>query len=250
MARTWLGCTTSVDLAQQQQQHNTTSLHGIKRSFQHSTIDAHDTLVPIGQRQRLKFGDKTSLSASKIFSVNNDSKATVDKTNARQHAPFVPGPSQNPLLSLVHPKYGLPETLVNNLDSLGINSMYPWQSSCLLGHGLLNGSQNLVYTAPTGGGKSLVADILMLKKVIGNPTKKAILVLPYVALVQEKLKWLRRACEGVQKVEPLNQYDSELPKWCRPYCRSLRVAGFFGGSKTRATWADVDIAVCTIEKVS
>ena len=50
----------------------------------------------------------------------------------------------------------------------------------------LLGEKNLVYTAPTGGGKSLVADVLMLKRVLES--KKAILVLPYVALVQEKLK--------------------------------------------------------------
>ena len=45
----------------------------------------------------------------------------------------------------------------------------------------------------------MVADILLLKKVIEQPAKKAILVLPYVALVQEKLKWLRRVVGGVTK---------------------------------------------------
>jgi replicative superfamily II helicase len=44
-----------------------------------------------------------------------------------------------------------------------------------------------VHTAPTGGGKSLVADVLLPKKIIHEPTKKAILVLLYVVLVQEKL---------------------------------------------------------------
>ena len=83
--------------------------------------------------------------------------------------------------------------------SIGVRSIYSWQSSCLLGKGVLTGEHNLVYTAPTGGGKSLVADILLLNKVIEQPAKKAILVLPYVALVQEKLKWLRRVVEGVTK---------------------------------------------------
>jgi len=46
----------------------------------------------------------------------------------------------------------------------------------------LTGERNLVYTAQTGGGKSLIAGILLLKKVIEQPAKKAILVLPYVAL--------------------------------------------------------------------
>lgn len=65
--------------------------------------------------------------------------------------------------------------------------------------GALGGEKNLVYTAPTGGGKSLIADILMLKKVIETPGKKALLVLPYVALVQEKMRWLRKVVEGITK---------------------------------------------------
>lgn len=67
---------------------------------------------------------------------------------------------------------------MKNLTRLGIDSIYPWQSSCLLGRGVLNGKTNLVYSAPTGGGKSLVADVLMLRRVIEDPQKKAILVLP------------------------------------------------------------------------
>ena len=49
----------------------------------------------------------------------------------------------------------------------------------------LTGEQNLIYTAPTGGGKSLVANVLVLESINECPIKKGILVLPYVALVQE-----------------------------------------------------------------
>lgn len=31
---------------------------------------------------------------------------------------------------------------------------------------------------------------------------------------------------------------------------NIRILGFFGGSKLRFTWADMDIAVCTIEKAN
>lgn len=170
------------------------------------------------------------------------------------HAPassVPPGSSQNPLLSLANPKYGLPASLINNFKGLGVNTIYAWQASCLLARGLLTGERHLVYTAPTGGGKSLVADVLLLKRIIENPTRKAILVLPYVALVQEKLKWMRRIVEGVEKVVPKEEEgDSAFPH--RPWKKvqkNIRVTGFFGGSRTTTSWADTDIAICTIEKV-
>jgi DNA polymerase theta len=118
----------------------------------------------------------------------------------------------------------------------------------LLGRGHLTGEKNLLYTAPTGGGKSLVADVLMLKRIIEHPHRKAILVLPYVALVQEKLKWLRRLVLDVDKrVADLDPSTPGQPWKQTP--KAVRVTGFFGGSKSRSTWADTDIAVCTIEKV-
>lgn len=156
-----------------------------------------------------------------------------------------PGPTQNPLLTLSHPHYGLPGRLIQNLQAMGIRSIYPWQSSCLLGRGNLDGKRNLVYTAPTGGGKSLVADVLMFKRVLEG--RKAMLVLPYIALVQEKLKWLRRAVEGVEKSPKDEGSLIHAPSLTD---QAIRLAGFYGGSKTRDHWLDIDIVVCTIEKVS
>jgi len=100
----------------------------------------------------------------------------------------------------------------------------------------------ITFTLSSGGGKSFVADILLLKKVIENPEKKELLVLPYVALVQEKLRWLRKGAVGITKTTPLpfreEQRQSVWPK--RGDEDAVRVVGFFGGSKPRAAWADVD----------
>jgi hypothetical protein len=97
-----------------------------------------------------------------------------------------------------------------------------------------------------------VADILLLKRIIEDPTKKAIVVLPYVALVQEKSKWIRKIVEGVCKnvhaPSPEEPSNGLVAQWRTPKS-AIRVAGFFGGSRARATWADIDVAVCTIEKV-
>src|SRR5690242_10455594 len=112
--------------------------------------------------------------------------------------------------------------------------------------GALSQSKNLVYTAPTGGGKSLVADVVLLKTVIENPSKKALLMLPYVALVQEKTKWLRRPVDGIQRGEGLNGLLQNTSK-ARP---DIALVSFYAGIKNRATWIDCDIAVCTIEKAN
>ena len=245
-----------------QQQHNANPVHDIKRSRNEPDAVppnncAFQNIIPaqeVFKRQRLHAAGKNRIEASKICRLTSGPDISINEQPSivsRQIPALTPGPSQNPLLSLSHPRYSLPERLVGNFASLGINSIYPWQSSCLLGRGLLNGEKNLVYTAPTGGGKSLVADVLMLKRVIEDPTKKAILVLPYVALVQEKLKWLRKAVDGVEKrVSFESQASSQLPAWRRPHNTSVRVVGFFGGSKARASWSDVDVAICTIEKAN
>ncbi|CAK7234675.1 hypothetical protein SEUCBS140593_009022 [Sporothrix eucalyptigena] len=167
-----------------------------------------------------------------------------------------PTPAHDPLLSLAHPRYGLPAQVVANLAGMGIKSIYPWQKQCLLAGNegidgeseLLDGTRSLVYAAPTGGGKSLVADVLTLRRVLdfdGSTWNrpKAVLVLPFVALVQEKVRWLRRVVQGVPAPRGTTQgapIGSD----------GLRVAGFFGGAKIRATWADFDIGVATIEKAN
>ena len=192
---------------------------------------------------------ESRLKASEVRTVGVTLQDGSSEYTQRKTMASTPNSSQNPLLSLKHSRYGLPLALVENFASLGINSIYPWQSSCLLGRGLLTGEKNLVYTAPTGGGKSLVADVLMLKRAIEH--KKAILVLPYVALVQEKLKWLRQAVEGVEKAIPFSgqhQYSVHSRFRTTNDHRPIRVVGYFGGSKARTEWADMDIAVCTIEK--
>ncbi|CAG8957860.1 hypothetical protein HYFRA_00000200 [Hymenoscyphus fraxineus] len=168
----------------------------------------------------------------------------------RRALALTPTPVSNPTLDLAHPAYGLPKQLVANLASMGVKSIYPWQSDCLLKSGALQGKENLVYTAPTGGGKSLVADILMLKKVIENPGRKALLVLPYVALVQEKLRWLRGVVRGLVKVAEEGRGERPSVWRKRGDEEQIRVVGFFGGSKSGVSWGDLDVAVCTIEKAN
>lgn len=90
----------------------------------------------------------------------------------------------------------------------------------------------------------------MLRKVLQNPGQKALLVLPYVALVQEKLRWLRQIVDGITKTPSNSSRIEKVQSWRKRGDEdTLRVVGLFGGSKSKATWVDIDIAVCTIEKV-
>lgn len=193
------------------------------------------------------------LAASRIEYADGSTTRELPSEYSQRHAvAATPTLTVDPLLSLSHPAYQLPRQLVTNFAALGIKTIYPWQKQCLLGPGLLEGEKNLVYSAPTGGGKSLVADVLMLKRVLEDRDAKALLVLPYVALVQEKVRWLRNIVSGIPR-EDMDQQEQEERKtfWTRRADKNtIRVVGFFGGSKIRATWADFDIAVCTIEKVS
>ena len=65
-----------------------------------------------------------------------------------------------------------------------------WQKDCLTKNELKAG-ENFVYILPTSGGKTLIAEILIMKCLLCQK-KNAILVLPYVAIVQEKVSFLLR----------------------------------------------------------
>jgi hypothetical protein len=91
----------------------------------------------------------------------------------------------------------------------------------------------------------------MLKRILSEKGAKALLVLPYVALVQEKVQWLRKVVQGLQKPRwPDQDEDDPANIWRRRADQDvIRVVGFIGGGRVRATWADFDIGVCTMEKV-
>jgi len=80
-------------------------------------------------------------------------------------------------------KYGLPEKVAEVLSESGVKKLYPPQADAVE-KGALDG-KNMVLAVPTASGKTLVAELCMLKSVL-NEKGKCLYIVPLRALASEK----------------------------------------------------------------
>ncbi|XP_064452724.1 DNA polymerase theta isoform X1 [Mirounga angustirostris] len=122
--------------------------------------------------------------------------------------------------------WGLPVAVLEKYHSFGVKKMFEWQAECLLLGQVLEG-KNLVYSAPTSAGKTLVAELLMLKRVL-EMRKKALFILPFVSVAKEKKYYLQSLFQEV----------------------GINVDGYMGSASPTGHFSSLDIAVCTIERAN
>lgn len=123
--------------------------------------------------------------------------------------------------------WNLPQQIEREYKKKGIVEMFEWQVQCLNNPRVLLENKNLVYSAPTSAGKTLVSEILMMKSVLERK-KKALLILPFVSVVREKMFYLQDLLTS----------------------SGIRVDGFFGGYSPPGGFEGTQLAICTIEKAN
>ncbi|XP_030902646.2 helicase POLQ-like isoform X4 [Melopsittacus undulatus] len=95
----------------------------------------------------------------------------------------------------IGPFYGLPSKVKDLFRQFrGIEMLYEWQHDCLMLESLQQ-RRNLIYSLPTSGGKTLVAEIIILQELLCRQ-KDVLMILPFVAIVQEKLHMIGEGSRG------------------------------------------------------
>ena len=162
----------------------------------------------------MRSSGKAPLAASAPASANSQLAASA--------AAPKPAPALHPLSA-----YGLLPSILEAYAARGITSLFGWQAAALATPGVLEEALNLLYTAPTSGGKTVVAEVLALRRLQeGGAHAKALFVLPFRAIVAEKHADFKRLLKG----------------------SGINVAEYSGPVGALPVPRRTNLAVCTIEK--
>lgn len=110
--------------------------------------------------------------------------------------------------------YGIPEKYVQRLEKDNIKELYKPQAD-VIKEGLFK--RNLVLSLPTASGKTLIAAICMLHKLLDKRGVKVVYIAPLVALANEKYEYFKKFLDGDFKVAiSVGDFDS-ADSWLADY---------------------------------
>ncbi|NQU79636.1 DEAD/DEAH box helicase [Candidatus Woesearchaeota archaeon] len=148
--------------------------------------------------------------------------------------------------SLEHIKEKIPENLYSVLEKEGIDQLRPSQTKSLKA-GLLEG-KNLLVCTPTASGKTLVAELAMMNRVLRGEGK-AVYIVPLKALGTEKHKDFKRKYGNLAKVGiSVGDFDASDPHIHRLdviVCTSEKLDSLI---RHHATWIK-DISVVVVDEI-
>lgn len=128
----------------------------------------------------------------------------------------------------------LPLHIAESYAKLGVETLYDWQYDCIHKSGVLT-NENIVYCAPTSGGKTLISELMILRSTISYK-KRAIFILPFVSLVLEKAAYFKKI---------LRSYIRSLGR-----DRRFHIKAYHSDSNVNQIQVSDMIIVCTIEKAN
>lgn len=138
-------------------------------------------------------------------------------------------------------KLGLPNQLAMSYKrSFGIHYLFQWQVDCLA---KFRQDRNFIYSAPTSGGKTIVAELLLLQRVWlshravadGENEDFVMFILPFVSLISEKERRLNVLLQAFPPMGPAQR---------RPRLQTIY-------SHKRALLKEgVNMVICTIDKAN
>lgn len=107
-----------------------------------------------------------------------------------------------------------------------VERLYEWQDTVLRTEAVQQ-NRNLIYTLPTSAGKTLVAEICLLRCIFKR-NLKALFVVPFISIVVEKTEALEQLCKSFK----------------------FRVDGYHSNVGIMPPRKSAGIAVCTIERAA
>ena len=117
----------------------------------------------------------------------------------------------------------LPQFVIDIFQSRGIKEPFDWQVSCLTSK-TIQQRKNLVYALPTSAGKTFVAEVLVIQRMLGFKTvtrrrwdstifpSKVMMIFPYVSLCIEKKQQFQEFGDKLDfVVEPFYDHHGTFP---------------------------------------